>query len=345
VIRDHWHFDGSSRWDADPRARRKLYSDRETYHSHGERPRSDNLHFYLSYHAMMVVAGDLLASHPLVRHPDDDGDDFAEWIAQHSLTRDDGGWLADRRDPAPLDLPAWRADNELERWRWSLMRSDFDSQLFRDDGRVTVWGSWTRLHGYRAETVSIRSALVSPDRSRSLLAALQTANDPNDYGIPADEADLEISSGGYELRGWIASHDTSMGIDDRDPWSGEIGYPGVTPAPYVSALMSLLPDPEGRVWHCDGSHALISHTWGEFPEQPDRDETERGQRLQTSADFLTSFLQATKKHLIVKVSIERRFKYGSFQPYRNDSDGDMGPILPSVRIFLLEGDGNVETVS
>lgn len=344
VIRDTWKVDGNSRWDADPRARRKLYSERETYHSHGDRPRSDNLHFYLSYHAMMVVAGELLSSHPLVRHPDDD-DDFVQWIARHSLTRDDGRWLADRRDPAPLDLPVWSAGNEHDKWRWSLVRSDFDSQLFRDDDRVTLWGSWTRLRGYRAETVSIRSALVSPDRSRSLLAALQTANDPNDYGIPADEGDLEISSGGYELRGWIATHDTSMGIDDRDPWSGEIGYPGVTPAPHVSALMSLLPDSEGRVWQRNGDDALVSQLWGEFPDQPDRDETERGYRLHVSTDFLTSFLQATKKHLIVKVSIERRFKYGRLQQYTNDSDREMGPILPSVRLFLFESDGNVETVS
>lgn len=343
VIRNEWNVHVNSHWDADERARRHLYPDQEVYHSHGGRPRSDNLHFYLSYHAMMVVAGQLLAVRPVVKHVDD-GDDFTEWLSRHSLTREDGYWLADRRDPAPLDWPTWAEHEEVDKWRWSLARSDFDAQLFRPDGRITVWGSWTRIRGYRAETVSIRSALVTSERSYSLLAALQTTRDARDYGIPGEGDELEISSGAYELRGWITTGDTSLGIDDRDPWSGEITYPGPTPAPYINALMTLVADNEERVWQRDGECALVSRIWGDFPEEPSRDEVEHGHCLHASTGFLSSLLRATDKHLVVEVSIERRYPYGRFQPYSNKSDEGVGPLLPSVRIFLIDGNGYVRTV-
>jgi hypothetical protein len=35
-------------------------NERETWHSHGNYPRTDNYSFYLSYHSMFVVASKLL---------------------------------------------------------------------------------------------------------------------------------------------------------------------------------------------------------------------------------------------------------------------------------------------
>jgi hypothetical protein len=343
VMRDDWNVQVESRWDADERARRRLYNDYEDSHSHGSRPRSDNLQFYLSYHAMMVVAGQLLATHPVVQRSDDD-DDFSEWLDRHLLSRNDGRWLADRRDPAPLDDTTSRKTEKLDTWRWSLSRSDFDAQIFRTDGRVTVWAEWTWVRDYRAETVDIRSALVTPERSRSLLAALQTATDGHDYGIPAEGDDLEISSHGYEMVGWVYSADRLSGIDDRDPWSGDIRYPGPTPSSHVSALMSLTPDSEKREWLRDADRALKCQIWGEFPEPPDRDEVQHGQSLHASSGFLRSLMLATGKHLIVKVSLERRYKYARYQPYSNAYDEEVRPLLPSVRVFLFEGDGSVHTL-
>ena len=45
----------------------------ETHYSHSSYPRVDDLFFYLSYHAMMVVAGKLLATIPVHYDPDDNG--------------------------------------------------------------------------------------------------------------------------------------------------------------------------------------------------------------------------------------------------------------------------------
>ena len=52
--------------------------DMETHHSHGSYPRVDDQRFYHSYHAMMVVAGKLLAATPVHHDPDDSEDDAEE---------------------------------------------------------------------------------------------------------------------------------------------------------------------------------------------------------------------------------------------------------------------------
>ena len=67
VIREEFSYPGIKTWRSDERARRKLYDHRQTYATHGAYPQTDNLQFYLSYHAMMVVAGRLLSRTPIHR--------------------------------------------------------------------------------------------------------------------------------------------------------------------------------------------------------------------------------------------------------------------------------------
>ena len=71
VIWDDWRLSENGHWNSDERVRRGLFYDRESSHSHGSYPRTDNLNFYLSYHAMMTVAGKLLATVPLHEDPDE----------------------------------------------------------------------------------------------------------------------------------------------------------------------------------------------------------------------------------------------------------------------------------
>lgn len=95
VIWDDWQLSETGYGDRDERNRRKIYRYPETRHSHGSYPKTDNLDFYLSYHAMMTVAGKLLATIPLHQAPDDPNDGFEYWLKWHLLSRQDGNWLAD----------------------------------------------------------------------------------------------------------------------------------------------------------------------------------------------------------------------------------------------------------
>ena len=176
VICDDWQLSENGYWDRDERARRDVFRDGETRHFHGLYPRMDGLNFYLSYHAMMTVAGKLLATVPRHQDPDHLDDEFEEWLRRHMLSRQDGYWLADRRDPMPLEGPDWKDEKQGDEdvWRWSVRRSDFDRLLGLGEDRLNLWGYWNTISGQREEKVYVRSALVVSDRSAALLRALQT---------------------------------------------------------------------------------------------------------------------------------------------------------------------------
>ena len=83
----------------DARRVRNIFEDGETWHSHGTLPRTDDLSVYHAYHAKMLVAADLLDERPVRHHADEPVNEFQDWLSSYLLTRADGKWLADRRDP------------------------------------------------------------------------------------------------------------------------------------------------------------------------------------------------------------------------------------------------------
>ncbi|QIT55247.1 hypothetical protein HC341_08535 [Aquisalimonas sp. 2447] len=345
VIRVDWELKDNDRWHDDQRARRGAFKGRETYHSHGSYPRTDDLHFYLSYHAMMVVAGRLLATCPLHEDPEDSWGDFHSWFSRHDLSRADNGWLADRRDPTPLEWPDWKNETSAEGWRWSLVRDDFYRVLFGSDGIVTVWGDWTAISGERRENAHIRSALVSTEHSRALVRALQTVTNPHDYRIPGAGDDSEIEQGGFLLKGWVVQPMNELGIDKHDPWAGDISFPPIQPAEFVVDSMGLASDPEHRVWHSaiEGhtEPVLWSRLWGHFQDQEDEDEQESGQRFEASTSFIRELLNTTENDLLVEVEMNRQRR---FSRYSHQEDEGLGYITPYAKLFLIRGDGSVYTI-
>jgi hypothetical protein len=139
-----WGYSDYDRWDRDERARRRIFRDRENWYSHGSYPRTDDLRFYLAYHAMMIAAGKLLETASVHRDPNEPEDEFHQWLAEHGLTRSDGKWLADRRDAAPLEWQGWFDERADENWRWSVMGEDFACKWIGDDSLV-LSGFWTTI--------------------------------------------------------------------------------------------------------------------------------------------------------------------------------------------------------
>src|SRR5207302_4971214 len=145
IIENEWAIPKMERWDEDKRYALKIFSDGETMHSHGSSPKTDDLRFYLAYHGMMIVAARLLKTASPIVNRDADGESVSDWLYGHLLTRRDGRWLADRRDPAPLDWPRWKDTKDDDVWRWSIQRSDFDTILLPRADTMTVWGDWTSV--------------------------------------------------------------------------------------------------------------------------------------------------------------------------------------------------------
>lgn len=343
TICDDWQLSLHGDWESDERNRRNIFQNRETWFSHNSYPKTDDLRFYLGYHAMMVVAGKQLETVP--RHQDsrEPENEFSRWLGWHLLSRADGYWLADRRDPAPLEWPSWKDEKQEENWRSSVKRSDFDRVLGTGDNRWTLWGSWQTISGQREESVYIASALVASDRSLALVRALQTATNPRDYRIPDAGDELEIDDSGFRLQGWIEDPESETRRDEVDPWAGAIRYPPLKPAGFVRDLFRLQSDTESRVWQIEvegvQEEVLWSQIWGSggYEEYGYYEtEGEHGTRLQASQAFIFELLAEVKMDLIVEVQIERRLLRSSYEPSGNESPG----YQPKAhRIFLLRDDG------
>lgn len=344
VIRHDWKVPGSSRWDEDARHRRKIFRDSETHHSHGSYPSADEMRFYLSYHAMMIVAGKLLASTPIRIDSYETISKFKDWLYGYTLTREDGGWLADRRDPSPLERPKWKDEPNSDVWQWSLLKDDFDQNLINSDKKINLWGYWTRISDRRKEVIHVSSALVSHKGSLALLKALQSAHNPHDFRIPHAEDNSQIDFNGFQLKGWIDDpYREDRGLDDQDPWSGDIVYPSYRFSSHIIELMSLSSINEEREWHTNNDNKCVawSQTWGYYKKKSNEDsEQENGCRFQASFPFIVETLQRLRMNLIVKIEIERRRPYSRMEK----DDDKIGFILPSARLFLVRSDGSIHTM-
>jgi hypothetical protein len=342
VIRKDWRYIGGSRWDSDERARRKVYRDRETYYSHSSYPRADDLRFYLSYHAMMVTAGKLFATVAVHQHAESPTDDLTKWISEHGLSRPDGRWLADRRDPVPLDWPSWKSEKPLDEWPSSVKRADLEGIIQIGQDELVLNGWWVARSGRRQETVRVASALVSPERSDALARAFQTVIDPCEARIPCADEDGEICEPGFELSGWIERSSTDRLLDNLDPWAADVGFPPQRPAQRICELFCLTSDEDFRIWrHLEAdtktTNAVAwSDVWGTYEEKSDDPVGEHGQRLRVSSAFATKLLARTKRDLIVKVEIERRVMRYS---YERNTDDYPEFLPPYFGVFLLKADG------
>ena len=340
VICDDWQLSGNGHWNRDERNRRGIFRDRETWHSHGGYPRTDDLSFYLSYHAMITVAGKFLATVSPHQDPDYSEDNFEYWLSGHLLSRKDGYWLADRRDPTPLEWPDWKDEKKEDHWRWSVCRSDFDRLLGLGEDRLNLRGYWNTVFGQRQENVHISSALVTSDRSASLLRALQTASDSRSYRIPDADDDMKINKTGFQLEGWVEKCDSESALDRFDPWAGSILYPPLKPAKFVRDLFQLEGDRESRVWKIQTNDApkevIWSQIWGNYYAHGSESEGEEGWRLQVSQTFVTEFLIKMGMDLIIEVGVDRSIRRNH---YERSQDEDIGYVPSYFRIFVLRADG------
>lgn len=340
TIRDELDYIGKRSIEDDERAQIRVYgNDMETYHSHGSSPRVDDLRFYHSYHAMFITAGKLLRTVPLVREPYEEGNAFLEWLSEYDLTRSDQRWLADRRDPFPLNVHKWPTTITPEEWRWSVSRDYFEKLLFIDKEKVVVWGNWEECDDRNLESVSIRSAFVCHDKSISLLSALQSTLNSHDYLIPdAEEDHKEIDENGFKLTGWVNCHTRDCRLDEFDPWGGAIRYPAPSPSSHVVEEMNLKTDFDSRHWYDSDSDelALQSEIWGSIRDSRDEEEKRSGNRLFSTQPFLASLVKKFDMDLVFEVSISRRPK---FQKYSKSDDNEFRFYYPYARVFLFRTDG------
>lgn len=347
VILNKWNIKTENGHALDPRNtiwRSHHFHERETYHSHGEHPRADNYRFYLSYHALFCVAQNLLETMPIVQRDKWDEDSWSQWLQRHLLTRGDGRWLADRRDPIPLEPVDWGMESDAEDWETSVYSDDFLSKLLSNHNGetwISVGGSWQSRDRTKNEGCQIYSSLVSQQASQSLLNALNTCSHPYDFKLPDyKEERVELTEPPFELKGWLWREQLDRGLDEFDPRTNDINYPPYRVDDSIAELMGLSSDTERRRWYVGSAEkeSLICEIWNSPTREYPRDEPQDGIRTRGSLSFLASMTSLLKCDLIIEVQIQRRLNESSYGERKNDGKEYE---LPKSRVYILSADGKL----
>lgn len=347
IVIKEWHIKLDDKFIRDPRNNlwRSYRHERETWHSHSSYPRIDDYSFYISYHAMLSVAAKLLNVMPVIyrKHYWHDDDPWINWLGRHTLTRADGRWLADRRDPLPLERRSWLHKEKTKKWPFEIETENFlEGLLIERDGKtwLNVYGSWNDCDSEYGnnENIHVSSALVSQKTSQALLNALTTCQNPHDFRLPNyKEENMEFVQAPFELMGWIKNHSVDTEIDGFDPHAGEISYPPYGIGKTFIEQFGLSCDQFEREWYLPEMKqaSLATEIWS-LKRRTEREEFYRsGNRIQASLEFLKMFCKILKYELILKVEIERR-EHRSY--YARSYDGNKYKP-PHFKIYILSANG------
>ena len=311
----------------------------DTYSSQGSMPSIDNLQTYQSYHAMFMMAADLLRERPVAHCRDSQVDEFSEWLGRYDLSRPNGMWVSDLRDPefvrAP-QLPSY-ADSQ---WYWSVTPEYIDGQLLTDDGKWVLWGDWDFGERDAREDVSVRSVLTDEVLAPALLAALRTAT----YRVYLPSLD---GAHGFHRKPrllpvdvWITTSDRTAGIDERDIWGRSVRYPPGAPGEDVCRALGLVRSRDERTWTAPNGGVLRSESWTRMVGYGREETAVPGQRL-TADDAIVQALLASRpgQCLIIAVDVTR-------SPGENVAKRDQveSYVLPYSRYYMLTHDGKVRTL-
>lgn len=345
LIVKEWKLGDKNGYVKDPRVIlwNRSNNDRETWHDHGSYPRTDNLDFYLSYHSMLVVASRLIKKMPIIITGDGlEDESWPYWLSSHLLTPTNGKWLADYRDPLPLNRPLWVSEEKTDTWQTEITEEDFLNYMKTDTNGelwINVNGHWYEKNHERKETISISTALVSLKTSDALLRALATCSEPSDYKLPYfNEESMEIESGLFQLKGWINEPYVSKKLDEYDPYANKIDYPPYSLGNLIAEKLDLSVDIEEKTWKVRHSSEVVltCKTWGSFRGGNDEESDQSGIRLMAKLSFLKELCLTLGYDLIFEVLIKRE------KSYRYDRE-QRDYIKPQHKIFILSTDGKIRT--
>ncbi|WP_282130455.1 hypothetical protein [Pseudoalteromonas aliena] len=309
IVVNEWGVAPDERFIRDTRNHRH----KETHSRHSDIPPTQPYDFYLGYHVIFTMASRLFKKLPVVEGKYDWEDDlWADWLSSYLLSMDNGYFLADLRDPAPLVRRKWLNEKATDTWKWELEYNDFlEGLLLSKGGRtyICVNGSWSDNDGMgNNETYSISSALVSVKNSTSLLKALVTCKDSNDYKLPNyNEEEFELDDPGFKMKGWLAEPEGYKKLDEIDPYAGELKFPTRKISKEHEELLNLNYCLLTRKYmDNEGDSQGFSETWTGSHSPYNEGTIREGNRLYISLGEVQKLCVKTDSSLIFKVSINRR---------------------------------------
>ncbi|MCC8685656.1 AVAST type 3 anti-phage nuclease/ATPase Avs3a [Xanthomonas campestris pv. raphani] len=312
VIREDWGLQENGHYDRDARALRGQFKEHSRRRD-SELGGQDNLSFYLSYHALMEAAGQLLETHPLHEDPESSWGSFSHWLEDKASLDAKGDWLADRRQMSPADAIEFPA-HKKGAWPAPPAKNYALSRLMAQAGAVVVAGQWTQYEGRNSETLRVVSAFASQARAGALSRALATTRNPYDYALPEFQDTHEIHHGNFVLEGWVTESGAESGADSDDPWTGGLARRFPDLAGPVAAELGIVLDEASGTWHQDDRTCVAwVERWSESADD-ERGRTPSGGRLVVDRQFLQKTLDQQERTLILEVTCHRQvvpFNYES----------------------------------
>ena len=300
---------------------------------------SDRVHRYgqqLAWHATLIVAGALLRDCPVV-HQLWDSARWEEWLRDYLLTREDGLWLADGIDFAPIDsacILQGKAKNGIALKGGPEVLAEllgFKDRISRD---LVVEGDWRSVDGVK---ISIGSALV---RSQDAARIARSLNRTNPFLVCVPTFSYEDPDDVFceepALTPWITCPGRSVRLDEHDPFGSRCANWRPRFGPQLCADFGLTSeDPFGRFWQGPrGGLVARGEAWGRYDAWQEEGDRE-GYRLLASPSLLRRVLSETGKDLFL-VAILQRYEKGSY-PRTHD-----GQYFHSLGFFRIDKDLNVE---
>jgi hypothetical protein len=280
--------------------------------SSGYVPDQDRYGGYLGWHALMLVAGELLATRPVVEK-DWSGDAWAAFLREYTLSRDDGLWLADLTDLFPLDLTK-EADIAMpERGKKSTIRED--ASLLAPlvglmDGKVgadwlPVAGRWSI--GPHA-TVTLHSVLASATDARSVVMTL-LSDEAFFRWLPDDDDEIgrHFGEDGHTVQPWVEhSPNTERAFDRHDPYGTATALDRPLPSDWTRDLLGTTADDDvTRHWSIGGKTAYRAEAWGAEGGRREYAWSDTGYRLLVTRSALLSLLKLAERNLVVALKLQK----------------------------------------
>ncbi|CAO3401681.1 hypothetical protein [Azospirillum palustre] len=279
--------------------------------SSGYIPESDQYGGYLAWHALMLVAGDLLATQPVVGEHWD-GDAWMAFLEDYLVSRDDGLWLADLTDLFPLDLPKPNALAMPDSETASLAKDrPLLSPLLGLAGD-TLASDWLPVSAQwsldRDTTLTVRSVIANSGDARSTVMTL-LSDEAFFRWLPDDEDEIarHFGGAGHSVQAWVSkTPNTQRKLDRYDPYAASTALDRPFPADWVRAEQLIAADDViVRSWSRDGVPAYRAEAWGAEGGVGEHSWRETGYRLSIRRDALIDRLALSGKSLVLELKLQK----------------------------------------